>query len=42
LPQDVYIWQRVWTKEVDSVLPEAQAHFHELLPLAEEVSWKSN
>ena len=42
LPQDVYVWQRVWTKEVDSVLPEAQAHFHELLPLAAEVSWKNN
>ncbi|MBV8586144.1 MAG: DUF3142 domain-containing protein, partial [Verrucomicrobia bacterium] len=42
LQQDVYVWQRVWTKEVDSVLPEAQAHFHELLPLAAEVSWKNS
>jgi hypothetical protein len=42
LPQDVYVWQRIWTKEVDSVLPEAQSHFHELLPLAAEVSWKYN
>ena len=40
LAEEVYLWQRVWTKEVKEALPLAEAEFDTIAILGVELNWR--
>jgi hypothetical protein len=42
LPQEVYVWQRAWTKEVRRAVAEHAAVFGQIVALKAEVSWQGS